>query len=76
VNNPNALPQDGYTAIDLNADVSNERWTLRLFIKNLTDKRAYTNLSLLANALTGEASKVNGVPLAPRTVGVGFDYRF
>jgi outer membrane receptor protein involved in Fe transport len=76
VNNPNALPQDGYTAIDLNADVSNERWTLRLFIKNLTDKRAYTNLSLLANALTGEASKVNAVPLAPRTVGVGFDYRF
>jgi outer membrane receptor protein involved in Fe transport len=70
------LSQDGYTALDLNADVSNDRWTLRIFVKNLLDKRAYTTLTALPNALTGEVVKVNGVPLAPRTIGIGFDYWF
>jgi iron complex outermembrane receptor protein len=73
---PNAYPQDSYTVLDLNADLSNDNWTLRLFIKNLTDERVYTNLSALPNAATGEISKVNGVPLAPRMIGVGFDVRF
>jgi iron complex outermembrane receptor protein len=71
-----ALPQDSYTAIDLNADVSNETWTFRLFIKNLTDKRVYTNLSALTNAATGDIDRVNAVPLMPRVVGVGFDVKF
>ncbi|MEP6938149.1 MAG: TonB-dependent receptor [Rudaea sp.] len=74
--NPVSLPQDGYTAIDLNADVSNDRWTVRLFIKNLTDKRVYTNLTALSNAATGEISQVKGVPLQPRVIGVGFDAKF
>jgi len=74
--NPYALAQDGYTAIDLNADVSNDRWTVRLFIKNLTDKRVYTNLTALSSAVTGEIVQVRGVPLAPRTIGIGFDAKF
>jgi iron complex outermembrane recepter protein len=74
--NPTALPQDSYTAIDLNADVSNDRWTVRLFIKNLADKRVYTSLSALTNAGTGEISQVRGVPLQPRTIGIGFDAKF
>jgi outer membrane receptor protein involved in Fe transport len=69
-------PQDSYTVADFNADVSNDRWTVRLFIKNLTDKRVYTNLAGLPNAATGEIMKVNGVPLAPRTIGIGFDAKF
>lgn len=28
-------------AVDANTDISNSHWTLRLFAKNLTDKRAY-----------------------------------
>ncbi len=71
-----ALPQDSYTAIDLNADVSNEHWTVRLFVKNLADERVYTNLTALTNAGTGEISQVKGVPLQPRTIGVGFDFKF
>ncbi len=71
-----SLPQDSYTALDLNGDVSNDKWTFRVFAKNLTDKRVYTNLSALTNAGTGEIDRVNGVPLEPRTVGVGFDYKF
>ena len=73
---PLSLPQDSYTAIDLNGDVSNDRWTFRLFVKNLTDKRVYTNLTALTNAGTGQIDHVNAVPLEPRTVGVGFDYKF
>jgi outer membrane receptor protein involved in Fe transport len=68
--------QDSYTVADLNADVSNDRWTVRLYIKNLTDKRVYTNLTPLPNAATGEIMKINAVPLAPRTIGIGFDAKF
>jgi iron complex outermembrane recepter protein len=70
------LPQQSYTALDLNADVSNAHWTVRLFVKNATDERVYLNLSTLANAATGEVAQVQGVPLQPRTFGVGFDYNF
>ena len=72
----NPLPQDSYTAIDLNADASNDHWTLRLFVKNLTDERVYTNLTPLSNAATGQVEQVRGIPLQPRTIGVGFDYKF
>ncbi len=73
---PNALPQDSYTVLDVNAGVSNDTWTFRVFIKNLTDERVYTNLFPLTNAGTGEVMQVTGVPLQPRTIGVGFDARF
>jgi len=74
--NPSTFPQDSYAVVDLNADVSNDRWTVRLFIKNLTDERVYTNLTALPNALTGDINKVVGVPLQPRTIGIGFDAKF
>jgi outer membrane receptor protein involved in Fe transport len=68
--------QGNYTAVDLNADISNDRWTVRLYIKNLTDERVFTNLSPLPSALTGEVQQVTGVPLQPRTIGIGFDAKF
>jgi iron complex outermembrane recepter protein len=74
--NPTTFPQESYTVLDLNADVSNDRWTVRLYIKNLTDKRAYASLAALPNAATGEVVKINGVPLQPRTIGIGFDAKF
>jgi len=36
----------------------------------------YTNLTALPNALTREVMKVTGVPLEPRTIGIGFDAKF
>jgi outer membrane receptor protein involved in Fe transport len=72
----NVYKQDSYAILDLNADLSNDRWTVRLYIKNLTDKRVYTNLTALPNAATGEVTKLNGVPLQPRTIGIGFDAKF
>jgi outer membrane receptor protein involved in Fe transport len=73
---PNSLPQDSYTALDLNADISNEHWTVRFFAKNLTNERVYTNYVVRTNAVTGEIGAVSGVPLAPRTIGVGVDLKF
>jgi outer membrane receptor protein involved in Fe transport len=73
---PTTFPQDSYAVADFNADVSNDRWTVRLYIKNLTDERVYTSLAALPNAATGEVMKINGVALQPRTIGVSFDARF
>lgn len=75
-NTTGSYPQDSYSVFDLNADLSNDHWTFRVFAKNLADKRVYTNLSALPNALTREVNKVTGVPLEPRTIGIGFDYKF
>jgi len=72
----NAYDEDSYAVLDLNADVSNERWTVRLFIRNLTDQRTYTGFTALPNAGTGEVSRINAVPLQPRLIGIGFDVNF
>ena len=73
---PYALSLKSYGAADLNADISNDRWTVRLYVKNLTDRRVYTNESAIVNAADGSIAQVRGVPLTPRTVGVGFDVNF
>ena len=73
---PYALPLKSYAAADLNADISNDRWTLRFYIKNLTDRRVYTNETAIVNAADGSISQVRGMPLTPRTIGVGFDVNF
>ena len=69
-------PQDSYSVADFNADISNDRWTVRFYVKNLTDERVFTNLTALPNAATGEVMQVKGVPLQPRTIGIGFDAKF
>src|SRR5262249_20946354 len=71
-----SYPEDSYGVLDLNADVSNDRWTVRLYMKNVTDERVYSNLPALPNAATGVVSRVTGVPLQPRTIGIGFDAKF
>ena len=73
---PTTFPQDSYTLVDLNADISNDRWTIRFFIKNLTDQKVYTNLTALSSAATGQIAQVRGVPLQPRMIGIGFDAKF
>jgi outer membrane receptor protein involved in Fe transport len=73
---PLRLREPGFAALDLNADVSNGRYTLRLFVKNLTDKRGYDDLSLINSAVTGAAVKVNGTIIEPRTIGVALDAKF
>jgi iron complex outermembrane recepter protein len=73
---PQAEPLKSYGLLDLNAEVSDDRWTVRLFSKNVTNRVAYTNLIQLTNAGTGAVTQVNGVPLQPREVGLGVDVKF
>jgi outer membrane receptor protein involved in Fe transport len=73
---PQTLPLASYSVLDLNTDVSNEHWTVRLFVKNVANKVVYTAESPIINDGTGATTQVRGVPLQPRTVGVGFDAKF
>ncbi len=73
---PQALLLRSYDALDLNAGVSNDRWTMRLFVKNAANKVAYINELPIMNAATGATTEVRGVPLQPRTVGVGLEAKF
>lgn len=74
--NPNAIPVDSYGAFDINADVANANWTLRAYVRNLTDERAYLTYGVLNNAFDGSVSRVQAVPITPRTIGLEVDYRF
>lgn len=69
-------PMPGYAALDLNADISNDAWTVRLFAKNVTDTRAYLTYQPLINQATGAISQIEAALLQPRTVGLSFDRRF
>jgi iron complex outermembrane receptor protein len=58
-----------YTALDLHGGISNDRWSLRFFARNLTDKRAY----LVPTNMPGQRdAKV----LQPRTVGLALEAKF
>lgn len=76
----NQLPLDGYGAADLNMSLSNSRWTLRVFAKNLFDARPYIAKTLLREVdLTGGQGQplvVKAAVLQPRTIGVSFDVTF
>jgi outer membrane receptor protein involved in Fe transport len=65
---------DSYGAFDLNADVSNVNWTIRAYLKNATDERAYLNKSDI-NDLLRVTDRISAVPIQPRTFGVEVDYK-
>jgi len=66
---------ESYQAFDLHAELTNMRWTARVYARNLTDERAYVSTGLVRDVLNRNVA-VLGVPLQPRTVGVSLDYRF
>jgi iron complex outermembrane recepter protein len=67
---PNALRLPAYCALDASGGLANSRWNIRLFVKNVTDKRAYLSEANLSTPSSGTADIVI---LQPRTVGVSFD---
>ena len=73
---PFAFPLKGYSTLDFNADIVNDHWTFRLFVKNATNKNVYVSISQVLNGATGAVTVLDGTPLQPRVVGVGFDYKF
>lgn len=66
----------GYAALDLNASVTNGRYTFRLYAKNVSDKRAYSSITVLNNQATGAVTQDNATIIQPRTVGAAFDVSF
>lgn len=59
-----------YTTVDLSAGVDFERWSLELYVKNLTDSDALT----WANPIFGPYDRQSR--LRPRTIGARLGYRF
>ncbi|MBB4630811.1 TonB-dependent receptor [Sphingosinicella soli] len=73
---PAARRLPGYAALDLNASVTDGRFTFRLFAKNVTDKRAYSSYAILNNQATGAVTQVNAAIIQPRTIGAALDVQF
>ncbi len=67
---------DSYRALDLHADVSNLNWTVRLFVKNATDERAFVSIVPVTSAIADDPSYLRGIPIQPRTIGISVDYRY
>ena len=59
----------------MNADISNDHWTVRVFVKNVTDERAYQTINAFTT-LVGTIDHLQGIPIQPRTVGVEVDFKF
>ncbi len=73
---PTAFREPGYAVLDLNAAVFNDRYTVRLFAKNLNDKRAIQTDAPIQNGATGAVTYVSAAILQPRTIGVALDAKF
>lgn len=67
--------QDAYTLVDLAAGISNDSFSLELFVNNATDALAEsTRYAKCATDKCGYQPYI--VPLRPRTIGVKFGQRF
>jgi outer membrane receptor protein involved in Fe transport len=65
-----------YAAVDLSASLSNGRYTIRVFAKNVTDEHAYLTYNVLQNAATNTVSQIEAAVIQPRVVGIALDARF
>lgn len=63
----------GYGAVDLNIALSDDRYTLRLFAKNVLDRRAYLTITELPDGFTNAPAQYEATVLQPRTVGLSLD---
>jgi len=71
------LVLDSYWAIDLYAGLSNDHWSLRTYMKNVTDERGYSSLDDRTDQVGGTGTHfLRAVPIQPRTFGLEVDYRF
>lgn len=69
-------PIAGFSAVDLDASASRGPYTVRLFARNVTDKRAYLTYDPLVNQATGSITQIDAAVLQPRTLGIDLDVKF
>ena len=62
--------EPGYGALDLNASLSNTRYTVRLYAKNISDTRSYNTYATI------NGPQISGILIQPRTVGLSVDAKF
>lgn len=74
--NPNVYRQNSYGVVDLNASMSKDIWTIRLYVKNLTNQHPHLNIGFLQNGVTNAVASLQSAMLQPRTVGIEFDAQF
>ncbi|NUS59928.1 MAG: TonB-dependent receptor [Lysobacter sp.] len=74
INEPLVL--GSYNVLDLYASFSNEKWTLRTYIKNATDEIAYSTMNNVDGAVSGVTHHTGATPIQPRMFGIEVDYRF
>ncbi|MBY8826234.1 TonB-dependent receptor [Sphingomonas colocasiae] len=63
---PTSLRLPGYAIGDLNASISNDRWTVRAYVRNVTDSHKVASMGL----------DNRGILMMPRTVGLAVDVKF
>jgi outer membrane receptor protein involved in Fe transport len=64
-----------YGALDLAADLSRGNWMIRLFARNVTDRRAYIGGGLAVDA-DNVPYGIDASVLQPRTIGISVDVGF
>jgi len=79
VSSPDYIPNTrspAYATGSLRAGISNDRYSINFYVRNLTDKRVYLYRSPQTDANTGEVYAIDGYMLQPRTVGLFIDVKF
>lgn len=72
---PDVVTARSYGALDLHASLGNEHWTVRMFVRNATDKNVESAMATMTNILE-VPQFVYGTVLQPRTIGLGLDFTF
>jgi len=65
-----------YATGNLRAGVSNDRYSINFYVRNVTDERVYLYRSPQTDLFTGEVFAIDGYMLQPRTFGVFIDAKF
>lgn len=65
-----------YAALDLNASISDERYTIQIFAKNITDEHASLTYLPLVNQATGSLTQIEATTIQPRVIGLSVDAKF
>src|SRR3546814_20786711 len=65
---------NSYSALDLYAGIGKGACSLRAYVNNVADERAWSPISPAASALTGAVVQVGQVPTQPRMVVSEFNY--
>jgi outer membrane receptor protein involved in Fe transport len=66
----------GYGALDANLALTSEHYSIRLYGKNVLDKRAYLTAFGFPNLDNTEVLQTEGSIIPPRTIGLSLEARF